>query len=219
MDAGINSKRIPQSIGEEIANSISHGVGAALAVAGTAVMITCACFAGTAIDIVSASLYGFSMVFLFLISTLYHALTNDRAKKVFQVLDHCSIFILIIGTYTPICLSLFGGALGWTLFGIDLALAATGVSLTAVDMVKFKRLSMIMYILIGWSVIFAVKPLLSLIPAHGFALLLAGGLFYTVGIVFYKAKRPKFMHSVWHLMVLAGSVLHYFFILLYVILS
>lgn len=217
MDA--NSRRIPQSIGEEIANSISHGIGSALAIAGTAVLITSACFVGTAIDIVSTSLYGFSMIFLFLMSTLYHAITNERAKKVFQILDHCSIFILIIGTYIPICLSLFKSALGWTLFGIDLGLAIIGVTLTAIDMIKYKKFSMFMYILIGWSVVLAFKPLLDKITLPGIILLIGGGLFYSVGIIFYKAKKPKFMHSIWHIMVLGGSVLHYFFILFYVILK
>lgn len=208
-----------QSIGEEIANSISHGIGAGLAIAGAAVLIASACFVGTAIDIVSSSLYGFSMILLFLVSTLYHALTNKTAKYVFQVLDHCSIFVLIIGTYIPICLSMFGGALGWVLFGIDVGLAAIGITFTAINMEKFKKLSMIMYILIGWSVIFAIKPLMNHLTLPSFVLLLGGGLFYTIGIVFYKAKKPKFMHSVWHLMVLGGSVLHYFFVLFYVILN
>ncbi len=203
---------------EEIVNAMSHGLGVGLAVAGTAVLLVCAALYSDAMGVISASIYGFSLICLFTMSTLYHSFRNAKIKKTFQIFDHCSIFILIVGSYAPICLSLLGGALGWTLLGINLFFAVAGIVANAVSVKKWHKLSLVFYLLMGWSVIFAIKPLLQLISLGGFTLLLIGGLSYSFGVIFYNAKRPRFMHSVWHLFVLSGSIFHYFFVLFYVIL-
>ena len=206
-----------QCLGEEIANAISHGVGTLLAIAGTVIAIIYACFHGDALSIVSASIYGAGLIILYLSSTLYHSLTNIRAKKVFQIFDHCSIFVLILSSYTPICLSLMRGALGWSLFGANAALTVIGITLNSISVKKFQKISMVFYILMGWSVVFVAYPVLSKIPLTGILLLLAGGLCYTGGIAFFAMKKPRYMHSIWHLFVLAGSVFQYFTFLFYAI--
>ncbi|MBR0597757.1 PAQR family membrane homeostasis protein TrhA [Sinanaerobacter chloroacetimidivorans] len=207
-----------QSLGEEIANAVSHGIGAVLAIAGTVILIFCAWLYSDTLGLVSASLYGFSLVFLYLMSTLYHSFTNIAVKRVFQVFDHCSVFILILGSYVPICLSLLGGSIGWTLFGINAFFTVLGITANAISVKKWHNLSLLLYLLMGWSVIIAIRPLLNLVPLSGFGLLLGGGLSYSIGVLFYNATRPHFMHSIWHLLVLCGSVLHYFFVLFYIIL-
>ena len=204
-----------QCMGEEIANSISHGIGTLLAIAGTVIAIVYSCFHGDAVSIVSASLYGAGLIILYLSSTLYHSLTNIKAKKVFQIFDHCSIFILILCSYIPISLSLMRGALGWTLFGINAACAVLGIVLNSINVKKFQKISMVLYLLMGWSIIFVAYPVLSKIPLPGIILLASGGICYTGGIVFFSLKNPRYMHSVWHLFVLAGSVLQYFAFLFY----
>lgn len=204
-----------QSMGEEIANSISHGIGALLAIAGTVVAIVYACLNGDARSIVSASLYGAGLIILYLASTLYHSITNLKAKRVFRVLDHCSIYILILSSYIPISLSLMRGTDGWILFGINAFCTALGVTLTSINMKKFHALAMVLYLLMGWSIVFFGFPTIITLPATGIWLLVLGGLCYTGGIAFFAMKKPKYMHSIWHLFVLAGSVLHYFAFLFY----
>lgn len=206
-----------QSKGEEIVNAIFHGAGALLAIAGTAVLLVSAARNSDAMGIVSASIYGFSLIFLYVMSTLYHSIYKTNIKRTFQKFDHCSIFILIVGSYAPIYLSLLGGALGWTLFSLNLFFASAGIIANAVSVTKWHKLSLLLYLLMGWSVVLAIFPLLKLIPPGGFALLLAGGLFYSFGMFFYNAKKPRFMHSIWHLFVLCGSILHYFFVLFFII--
>ncbi len=204
-----------QCMGEEIANAISHGVGTMLAIAGTAVAIVYAYLFGDAMSIVCAALYGAGLIILYLSSTLYHSLTNIKAKKVFQVFDHCSIFILILSSYIPISLSLIRGPLGWWLFGFNAACTVLGVVLNAISVKKFHKLSMVLYLLMGWSVVFVAYPVLSRIPIAGLVLLVTGGICYTGGIAFFAMKKPRYMHSVWHIFVLAGSILHYFAFLFY----
>ncbi len=204
-----------QSMGEEIANAISHGIGALLAIAGTVIAIVYACFHGDALSIVSASLYGAGLIILYMASTLYHSITNLKAKRVFRILDHCSIYILILSSYIPISLSLMRGALGWVLFGINAACTVIGVTLTAINMKKFHKLAMVLYIVMGWSIVFLGVPTLLALPKTALWLLLSGGLSYTGGIVFFALKKPKYMHSIWHIFVLAGSVLQYFAFLFY----
>ena len=204
-----------QSMGEEIANSISHGIGALLAIAGTAVAIVYACLHGDARSIVSASLYGAGLIILYMASTLYHSITNLKAKRVFRVLDHCSIYILIFSSYIPVSLSLMRGAAGWVLFGINAGCTALGVTLTAINMKKFHKLAMVLYLLMGWSIVFLGLPTLMSLPKAAIWLLLSGGLCYTGGIAFFAMKKPKYMHSIWHLFVLAGSILQYFAFLFY----
>ena len=207
-----------QSRTEEIVNAISHGFGVGLAIAGTVVMLVYAVHSRDVMKIVSTAIYGFSLISLFTMSTLYHSIFKISIKRIFQKFDHCSIFVLIMGSYAPICLVLLGGRLGWTLFAINGFFAIAGIIENAISIKKWHKLSLLLYLLMGWSVVFAVKPLLELITPEGFALLLIGGLFYSIGVIFYKAKKTRFMHSVWHLFVLIGSAFHYFFILFYIIL-
>lgn len=204
-----------QSLGEEIANAISHGLGTLLAIAGTPVLIVWAAKHGDALSVVSASLYGASLILLYLFSTLYHSITNRSGKRVLQVFDHSSIFILILGTYIPVTLGLLRGWLGWTLFGINAAVAVLGITLNAVSVRRFHKLSLVLYLLSGWSVLPAIKPVAALLDLPGFILVLAGGLFYTIGVIFYRREEVRYMHLVWHLFVLAGSLCHYFFVLFY----
>ena len=204
-----------QTPGEEIANSISHGLGALLAIAGKPNLIVLATMHGDALSIVSASLYGSSLILLYLFSTLYHSITNQTGKRVLQVFDHSSIFILILGTYIPVTLGLLRGWLGWTLFGINAAVAVLGITLNAVSVRRFHKLSLVLYLLSGWSVLPAIKPVAALLDLPGFILVLAGGLFYTIGVIFYRKEEVRYMHLVWHLFVLAGSLCHYFFVLFY----
>ena len=207
------------TLGEEIFNSVSHGVGAGLSIAGCVVAVVKAALHGGAMDVVSAAIFGAMLIILYLMSTLYHAITNDTAKRVFRVLDHCTIFLLIAGTYTPYTLISLRGqnaALGWSIFGILWGLTAFGVVLNAVSLKKFKVIPMILYIAMGWCVVIVLKPLYEAIGLGGLLFLLIGGLCYTAGIFFFSSKI-KYMHAIWHLFVLAGSILHYFSILLYVI--
>jgi hemolysin III len=204
-----------QQLGEEIANAISHGIGALLAIAGTVLLLVHAAVYGTVISVVSAALYGASMILLYTISCLYHALTQPRGKRVFQVLDHCSIFLLILGTYIPIALVGIGGAFGWVVFGVIAACAVLGVTLNAVDLHRWKKLSLVLYVVMGWLALFTIRPILRAVPFGGVMLLLLGGVFYTLGVIFYRKKEWQYMHFVWHLFVIAGSVLHFFMIYLY----
>ena len=204
-----------QTLGEVIANAVSHGVGSLLAIAACVIVIVRAAFHSTAIGIVSACIYGASLVILYTFSSLYHSLTNRKAKSVFRIFDHCSIFLLILGTYTPICLWMLKGALGWVLFGINAFCSVLGIVLNSINLKKFQKLSMVLYILMGWSVIMSIKNVIAIIPFAGMMFLLIGGLLYTFGIIFYKMKRIKYMHFIWHLFVLGGSIVHYFFILFY----
>lgn len=205
-----------QTIGEEIANAISHGLGTGLSIAGMVVLIVTACTHNMgALAVVSAALYGSGLILLYTFSSLYHSLTNKRAKKVFRIFDHCSIFILILSTYIPVLLVMIGGALGWTMFGISAACTVLGIVLNSINLERWDRLSQILYIVMGWSALMIMKPLYETLSFVELLLLVAGGISYTVGIIFYKNKKIKFMHFVWHIFVLAGSVLHYFFILTY----
>lgn len=201
-----------QELGEEIANAISHGIGAILAIAGTVLLLVRAVTHGTAIAVVSAALYGSSMILLYTISCIYHALTPPRGKKVFRVLDHCSIFLLILGTYIPIALVGIGGWFGWVIFGVLTACAVLGVTLNAIDLHRFHKLSLVLYLAMGWLAVFTIKPILNAVSTSGVVLLLLGGIFYTLGVIFYKKKELKYMHFIWHLFVITGSAFHFFMI-------
>ncbi len=204
------------TLGEEIFNSVSHGVGVALACVGFGILIVLSALYGDAWAVSSSIVYSFSLFALYLASTLYHACPNRRVKGVLQVLDHCSIFLLIAGTYTPYTLITLRGALGWSLFAVVWGAAIVGVVLNAIDVRKYSRISMVCYVAMGWVVVLAIRPLMASLAWRGLVLLALGGVFYTVGIVFYVIRR-SYMHSIWHLFVLAGSVCHYLSILLYVI--
>lgn len=205
-----------QTIGEEIANAISHGLGAGLSVAGLIILIVTAVVHDLgAVAVVSAALYGAGLILLYTNSSLYHSLTNKKAKRVFKILDHCSIFVLILSTYIPILLVIIGGALGWTWFGICTGCTVIGIVLNSINLERWKKLSMALYVVVGWSVLAIMRPLIASINTVELVLLVLGGVAYTLGIIFYKNKKIKYMHFVWHIFVLLGSVFHYFFILSY----
>lgn len=201
------------SLGEEIFNSVSHGAGALLSVAGTVILIVVSAIYNDAWAVVASAIYGGSLIVLYTMSTLYHAITNNRAKAFFRIMDHNTIFFLIAGTYTPITLVPLRGALGWVLFGIVWGAAAVGIVFNSIDLEKFRKPSVVCYILMGWVIVIAVKPMLETVNAFSLWFLLIGGCFYTFGIIFYAIKKVKYFHSVWHLFTVAGSVFQYFSIL------
>lgn len=206
-----------QSRPEEIANGISHGVGSLLAVAGTAVLIVFAAFSGSTVGIVSCAIYGFSLILLFTMSSLYHSFKNINVKRVFQILDHSSVYILIFGTYTPICLSLLGTTTAYAVWGFLLFMTILGITLNIINLQKFHITSMIFYLFMGWCAVFLVKPLIDILTVPAMIFLVGGGILYSVGITFYLIGGRKFLHFVWHIFVLGGAILHYFFVLFYTI--
>ncbi len=203
-----------QTLGEEIANSVSHGVGFLGAVAVTPILIIAAQRAGTA-AIVGASIFGATMMVLYLASTLYHAFPQSRTKRVFKILDHGAIFLLIAGTYTPFTLGILKGTWGWLLFGIVWGLAILGVVLKSVGGAATGKLSTGLYLAMGWLAVLAVKPLWESMPGWGLFWLLAGGLMYSAGVLFFVADKIKYSHFVWHLFVMAGTACHVVTVLLY----
>lgn len=206
--------RRPQTRGEEIANTISHGLGAVLALAGAAPLAVRGILSGSVKTGFSLTAYAVSLVLLYTASAVYHGVRDPEVKRRLRIMDHCSIFVLILGTYVPMSLLVVGGRLGWTLFLTNTTLAAIGITLNAIDLKRFDKVSLALYALMGWLVVLAMKAIVASLPPAGLALLVGGGLAYTVGIVFYKA-RGKYMHFVWHLFVLAGSILQFFCIALY----
>jgi hemolysin III len=216
MNAAIPNKNF-QSIGEEIANSISHGIGLLAALSATPALITVCVQRSSASAVVASSIFGATMIMMYLMSTLYHALPCRSAKQVFRVLDHCAIYLLIAGTYTPICLVMLGGGWGWSLFGLIWGLAIMGILIRTLGGMRFKQLSIIIYVIMGWLVIIAMKPLWQQISPGGMAWLVAGGLAYSFGLGFYAASRLRYHHFIWHLFVIAGSVCHFMTVLLHVL--
>lgn len=205
------------TIGEEIFNSVSHGIGAGLSIAALVISVVAAVLSGDSIAVLSACIYGTTLIIMYLFSTLYHAIQHERAKKILRIFDHSSIFLLIAGTYTPYTLvTLRNSKWGITLFTIIWSAALIGVVLNSINVQKFRFVSYFLYLLMGWAVVFAMKPLTENLALPGLVLLVAGGVVYTGGIVFFSLKKFKFMHSIWHLFVLGGSVLHFLSIVLYV---
>jgi hemolysin III len=202
------------TIGEEIANSITHGVGTGLSIAALVLLVTRAAVyapAGSkAFYIVGFTVFGATLIVLYLMSTLYHALTPSNVKKVFAVFDHSSIYLLIAGTYTAFCLSALRGTLGWTLFGVVWGIAIVGITCYAIFGSKMRFLSLFTYIPMGWIVVFAAKPIFSALPRISALFMILGGLAYTLGTIFYALKKVKWTHSIWHVFVLAGSICHFF---------
>ncbi len=205
----VKSDRI-QSRGEELANAFTHALGAALGVAGLAVLVTAAARRGDAWKVVSFSVFGATMVLLYTMSTLYHLATNERVKKFLHILDHASIFLLIAGTYTPVSLVTMRGVWGWSIFGVVWGIAAVGIILKIFFTGKYRAASTILYLAMGWIIVVAIKPLLTLMPPAGLYWFLAGGLSYSFGTIFYMWKSLWFAHAVWHLFVLGGTVCHFF---------
>ena len=211
----VASGKRAQSQGEEIANSVSHGVGLLAAVAAAPVLILDAVQRGGAIGVIGATVFSSTVGLLYLASVLYHALPPNRAKRVFQVLDHSAIFLLIAGTYTPFTLGVFHGAWGWSLLVLVWSLALVGVVFKAIFGVRYPRFSVGLYLAMGWVVLIVVKPLWLLMPAAGLFWLLSGGIAYTAGVAFYVAERVRYSHFVWHLFVLAGTACHFIAVLHY----
>ncbi|HPC58856.1 MAG TPA: hemolysin III family protein [Kiritimatiellia bacterium] len=206
------------TLGEEIAHAITHGIGALLAIAGLAVLMVAAATRGEgAWQTVPCAIYGAAMVGMFTTSTLYHSFPWPRVKRVFRVLDHEMIFLMIAGSYTPFMLITLRGALGWTLFGIVWGIAAAGLVFQGFFTGRFKGASTALYLVMGWIIVFALKPLLEQMSPAGIRWLVAGGLCYTLGAVVYLFKRVPYHHAVWHLAVLAGGACHYFAILWHVL--
>ena len=205
----------PQSLGEELANSVSHGLGFLATVAAFPVLVIAAQQRGDSAGIVGASVFATTMVLLYLASTLFHALPRCRAKRVFQILDHSAIYLLIAGTYTPFTLGVLRGDWGWTLFGLVWGLAVAGTVLKALGGVRYTTLSTWTYLAMGWLVVIAAKTVWTLVPGWGLFWLIAGGVAYTAGAVFFMAERIKYFHFVWHLFVVAGTACHFIAVLRY----
>lgn len=204
-----------QTIGEEIANSVSHGIGLVLAIAAAPVLIIAAVRSGTPWNLIGVSVFATSMILLYLASTLYHAVTHAGAKRVFRVLDHGAIFLLIAGTYTPFTLGILRGPWGWTLFGLVWAMAAFGLTTKAVFGTNRRWLSVPLYLAMGWLAVIAAPQILARVPLTGLAWILAGGIAYTAGTAFFAAHRVRYSHLAWHLFVLAGTACHFFAVLWY----
>jgi hemolysin III len=203
-----------QTRGEEVMNALTHGIGAALSIAALAVLVAFASVQGDPWAVVGVSIYGATLIILYLASTLYHAITHPKVKKVFKLIDHSSINLLIAGTYTPVTLVTLRGAWGWTLFGIIWGLAILGIC-RDIFFPKLKGLAVTLYLLMGWLVVIAVGPMMELSQSGLLIFLALGGLCYTVGVVFYIWRGFKFHHGIWHIFVLAGSILQFFGILLF----
>jgi hemolysin III len=218
----IGSIEIPEtlySLGEEIAHALTHGVGVLLAIVGLTVLVARAAMYGTAWHVVACSVFGATLVLMYAASTLFHSIPNalPRAKHVLRVVDHSMIYFLIAGTYTPFTLVTLHGAWGWSLFGVTWGLAAVGVVFKIFATGRYEKLSLVIYLAMGWCAIVAFKPIGMHLPTGGILLTLAGGLAYSGGVVFYVWERLRYHHAIWHLFVLAGSVLQYFAIFFYVV--
>lgn len=205
------------TMGEEIFNAVTHGVGACLSLVFYGYMLALSVHFGDVWCVASVTIYCFTLFAMFISSACYHALPYPTAKRVMRVLDHCAIYLLIAGTYTPYTLINLRGPLGWTIFAVIWAMAILGIILNAIDLKRFAKVSVACYVLMGWAVVFALKPLLATLALSGIVTLAVGGLFYTVGVAFYVIKKIKYFHSIWHLFVLAGAITHFYSILLYVL--
>ena len=204
------------TLGEEIVNAITHGIGAALAIAGLVLLII---KADSAIGIVTGILYAVIMIVLYVISCIYHSLSfRLKGKKVLRILDHCNVQLMVAGTYTPICLSMLGGTLGWVMFSIVWSVTIVAVIVNCINLEKYKVVSVICNLLLGWAALFIIKPLVAACPSTGLALLIWGGVVYSIGAILYGlGHKVRYMHSVFHFFVIGGSILHYFMIFFYAV--
>lgn len=203
---------------EEIANGVTHGVGLGASLAGAALLISITALDGDGWQIASSVVYGTALVTLYTASTLYHSFRGERVKRALRVFDHCSIYLLIAGSYTPFALVSLRGSWGWTLFGLVWGLAVAGIVFKVFFTGKLNALSTAVYVLMGWLAVVAAKPIVEAVPATAIWLLLIGGLVYTVGTIFYHNRRVPYSHAIWHLFVICGSVFHYLAISNYVLL-
>ena len=204
------------TLGEEIVNAITHGVGAALAIAGLVLLII---KADSAMGVVTGIIYASIMIVLYVISCIYHSLSfRIKGKKVLRVLDHCNIQLMVAGTYTPICLSMLGGTLGWVMFGIVWAVTIVAVVFNCLNVEKYKVVSIVCNLLLGWAALFIIKPLIAACPSTGLSLLIWGGVVYSIGAILYGlGHKIRYMHSVFHFFVIGGSLLHYLMIFFYAV--
>jgi hemolysin III len=204
---------LPEWVHDELLNAVTHGLGVALALAGLAVLITLASLHHSARQLISYSIYGVTLVLLYGVSTAYHGVRLPRAKRLLRILDHAAIYLLIAGTYTPFALISLRGAWGWSLLGIIWALAACGVVFKVFFIGRFPRTSVVIYLAMGWLALVAVRQLFAHLPTMGLVLVFAGGLCYTLGVLFFAFDYKRFHHAIWHLFVLAGSICHFFAVL------
>jgi hemolysin III len=201
------------TLGEEIFNSVTHGIGTLLSIAALVILIVYAVIRGNSWHVVSFSIYGATMIMLYLSSTLYHSFTNERLKNIFVRFDHGAIFLLIAGTYTPFVLTTIRGTLGWTLFGIIWGLAIAGVVIRSIYLTRFRKLMVGIYMVMGWLFVVAIVPIMNNLSGISIAFLFIGGACYSLGVIFYAWRNLKYGHGIWHLFVLAGSIMHFFSIL------
>jgi hemolysin III len=214
----MQSPEIPHpSVAEEIANSVTHGAGALVSIAGLVLLIVFSSTYGQASHIAACTVFGISLVLLYTASTLYHSLRKPNIKRIFRILDHSCIYVLIAGTYTPFMLIVVRGTLGWSIFAAVWFMTVLGIIFKTFFVNRFRIASTLAYIFMGWLVIFAIKPLFQALPGSGIAWFVAGGLAYTLGTIFYAWKKLPFNHAIWHLFVLAGSVSHFMTVLFYVV--
>ena len=202
---------------EELANAITHGFGLFLSIAGAVALVAVSILRGTAWHIVSCAVYGFTLVLLYLSSTLYHAVSTPHLKQRFRLFDHSAVYLLIAGTYTPFTLVNLRGGWGWTLFGVVWLLTLAGITFKYVALGRYPVLSTVVYLLMGWLVVPGIKPVLTFVPLHAFFWLLGGGLFYSVGVFFFATKRIPYSHAIWHVFALCGSICHYWAVFFYVL--
>ena len=206
------------TLGEELMNSITHGAGALLGIVALVLCVVKSALSGNAYGVVGGAIYGSTLIVLYTMSCLYHALGVNRAKKVFQTFDHCSIFLLIAGTYTPITLVGMSGWIGWTVFGIVWAAAVVGIIFNGINVKKYRVMSMICYIAMGWVIILFFPEFLRSVPSPGVWMIFWGGVVYTIGAVIYGfGKKAKYIHSIWHFFVLAGSIIHFLAIYIHIL--
>jgi hemolysin III len=203
------------SLREEIANSISHGLGLLLSLVALPVLVLAALEMGNVRFLVGVSVFGGTMVLLYLASTLYHSITHETAKQLFRVFDHTAIFLLIAGSYTPFSLGVLRGPWGWSMLAIVWTLAIIGITLKINRRTRHSRISIVLYVIMGWLAVIAIKPIVMLIPVPGILLIFAGGLAYTGGLAFFAAQRIRYNHFIWHLFVIAGTTCHFFAVLWY----
>jgi len=200
---------------EELANTVSHGLGLVLALVALPVLVMSAMRAGDVRFLVGVSVFGATMVLLYLASTLYHSTTHEAAKRIFRLFDHTAIFLLIAGTYTPFALGVLRGPWGWSMLAAVWTLAIVGIVLKVIARTRHSRISIVLYVVMGWMAIVAVKPMFALIPVPGILLIFAGGIAYTGGLAFFAAHRIRYNHLIWHLFVIAGTICHFFAVLWY----
>ena len=215
----MTKKKAKYTLGEEITNSITHGIGVAFGITILVLTVVMAAHNHNPAGVVASCIYGSTMIIMFLMSCLYHALSSNLgAKKVFRVIDHCDIYAFIAGSYTPFCISLIGGAAGWTIFGIVWGCAILGILLNAINLEKYKKISIVLYLIMGWMILISFNSLYKVIPTTGLILLLSGGIIYTIGAVLYGiGHKVRYFHSLFHLFVLAGCILQSFSVLFYAI--